>query len=72
MVDQLVEVYFVLYAESVPQVAANYHPSESQVFGLAYAFQTHSSEGIDPFVDESAVVCIIHFFLCQRSFYFVM
>ena len=67
MTYQLMEVYFMLYAESVPQITAYHDTSKAHILSLLNIFKTHTPQGIDMLVDKSLVACKFHFLNAERS-----
>lgn len=72
MTYQLMEIYFMLYAEPVPQIAAYHDTSEAHILGLLDSLKTHASQGIDVLVDKPLVVGFAYLLRSQRGLHFVV
>ena len=72
MTYQLMEIYFMLNAESVPQIAAYHDTTEAHILRLLNIFKAHAPQGIDVLVDESLVVGLMYLLRGKRSLHIIV
>ena len=66
------EIYFMLNAESVPQIAAYHDTTEAHILCLLNIFKAHAPQGIDVLVDESLVVGLMYLLRGKRSLHIIV